>query len=295
MPRQRGSLEDVVLALASQCDGARMRDGRGFSRADAQEGARLSAMVAAGIPWSASDTKRAIEMAARHPSQAAALLSGGNERLEKALATALRQGRLPALNVVEDSEQPPYSFAALSPGGRNVWFWKMSWIGDLPGFLSGLRAVSRLKHGERRIGIVHRKDAEATVNGRRRKMERWEVPFNGTTLPRVVELAGKHGFALDPAVKDGPDPVVDRLRRSSRACWLREEGRGKARKTVAVFDLERADKDFSETVKKEFRGKFTCSPSDDWNWAIDWTDETKAGVRAVADRFGFSADPAMKA
>jgi len=295
MAGRGGTLEDVVVALASQCDGARMRDGRGFSRADAQEGARLSAMASAGIPWSASDAKRAVEMAARHPAQAAVLMAGGDEKLGRAIAAALREGRLPPLKAVEDSAQPSYSFAALSPGGRNVNFWKMSWIADLPGFLSDLGAVSRLKHGERRIRIVHRKDAEATVNGKRRRMERWEIPFNGTSLQPVVAIAKKHGFALDPAVSAGPDPLVDRLRRSSRACWLREEGRGKTKKTVAVFDLERADKEFAEAVKKGFRGRFACSPADDWNWAIDWTEETRTAVKALAGRFGFSADPAMSA
>lgn len=73
MTRRQG-LEAVVIALASQCDGARARDGRGFSRADAQEGARLSALASSGQPWSVSDAKRAMELAARHPRQAAILI-----------------------------------------------------------------------------------------------------------------------------------------------------------------------------------------------------------------------------
>src|SRR5690606_19861681 len=115
----------------------------------------------------------------------------------------------------------------------------------------------------------------------------WEVPFNGTTFPHVAALAGRHGFALDPAVSAGPDPLIDRLRRSSRACWLREEGRGKARKTVAIFDLERADREFSAAVKEGFKGRFSCSPDDDWNWSVDWTNATKAAVRSLARSFSF--------
>lgn len=292
MSSPRQGLEAVVIALATQCDGARMRDGRGFSRADAQEGARLSAMASSGIPWSVSDAMRALEMAARHPTQAAALMSGGDEKLERAMAAALRAGKLPPLTAVEDSTQPAYNLAALSSGGRNVNFWKMAWIADIGKLLGELHALSRLKHGDRRIRVVHKKDAEATVNGKRKRMERWEVPFNGTTLHSVTRIAAAHGFAVDPAVAAGPDQLVDRLRRSSKACWLRTEAKGA---TVAVFDLERADPAFSEAVKRDFRGKFSCAPADDWNWTLSWDASTREKAVSLAKGFGFAMDPAMLA
>lgn len=294
MTKPGAGLEAVVIALAGQCDGASRRDGRGFSRADAQEGARLAAMASSGIAWSASDAKRALEMAARHPVQAAALMSGGNERLERAMAAALREGKLHPLNAVEDSSQKAYSLASLSSGGRNVNFWRMSWIEDIGGFLAALKAISGLRHGQRRIRVVRNKAAEITVNGARRRTERWEVPFNGTTLPHAVKAARDFGFALDPAVEAGPDPLVDRLRRAAKACWLRSDGSGKAQRTVAVFDLERADPAFSEAVKEGFKGRFSCSPSDDWNWTIEWNEETRKGVADLAQRFGFAVDPSMR-
>lgn len=287
-------LEAVVIALAAQCDGAHRRDGRGFSRADAQEGARLAAMASSGVAWSASDAKRALEMAARHPVQGAELMSGGNEKLGRAMAAALREGKLPPLNAVEDSRQRPYSLASVSSGGRNVNFWRMSWIEDIGGFLAALKTVSSLRHGQRRVRIVRNKAAEITVNGTRKRTERWEVPFNGTTLPFVVKAAREFGFALDPAVAAGPDPLVDRLRRSSKACWLKDRGTGRSAGKVAVFDLERADPAFSQAVKDGFKGHFSCSPSDDWNWTIEWTNETRGNVRDLADRFGFVVDPAMR-
>src|SRR5690606_28357770 len=99
-----------------------------------------------------------------------------------------------------------------------------------------------LKHGDRSVRIVNNKNAETTINGKRKRIERWEVPFNGTTLPDIIRIAEKYGYIIDPAVRRGPDPLVDRLRRSSRACWLRTDSRGP---TVVVFDLERPDKRFS--------------------------------------------------
>jgi len=292
--KPKAGLEAVVIALASQCDGACRRDGRGFSRADAQEGARLAALASSGLPWSASDAKRALEMAARHPVQAAALMSGGDEKLQRALAAALREGKLPPLNTVEDAAQKVYSLASVSSGGRNVNFWRMSWIEDLGGFLAALKAISGLRHGQRRIRVVRNKAAEMTMNGARKRTERWEVPFNGTTLPHIVKAARDYGFTLDPAVEAGPDPLVDRLRRYSKACWLREEGSGKKTVKSAVFDLDKADPDFSKAVKEGFKSRFSCSPSDDWNWIIEWGPETKDAVRDLARRFGFAADPAMR-
>jgi len=285
----RAKLEMVVTALASQCDGARRRDGRGFSRADAQEGARLSALTNAGIPWTVSDAKRAMELASRHPVQAASLL-GRSEKARKTIEALLREGKIPPMSVVGDSEQRPYNFCSLSSGGRNVYLWKMSWIEDLSGLLAGLSEISRLKHGERLIRIQRSKPAEITINGARKRFERWEIPYNGTTLPHIMKLAADHSFILDPAVGRGPDPVVDELRRHSRACWIMRNSTGSGIQAFAVFDLDRGDKSFAAAVKQEFKGKFSCTPSDDWNWTIEWSSETAWRVARLAQRFGFACD-----
>ncbi len=75
MKPQFVAIEDVVEAIASQCDGARRRDGRGFNRADAQEGGRLSALRRQNMAWSEADARKAIELAAKYPGQASALRS----------------------------------------------------------------------------------------------------------------------------------------------------------------------------------------------------------------------------
>lgn len=284
-----GGLERVVEALASQCDGARVRDGRGFSRADAQEGARLSAMHSAGIPWSQSDAKRALEMAGRHPMQAAALLAGGDEKKQHAIAAALRAGKVMPASAVPDAEQKPYNLASLSSGGRSINFWRMSWIDSLDTFLAGLRAISGLRHGQRRVRVTRNDKAEMTMNGARKRIQRWEVPFNGTVLPHAIALAAAHGFAIDPAVKAGPDPLVDSLRRSLRACWVVSDGSDRH----AVFDLDGRDAAFSDAVKSSLRGRFSCSPADDWNWKIELDASTRERVLDLVRRFGFAADPAL--
>lgn len=287
---EKATLEAAVRALASQCDGASRRDGRGFSRADAQEGARLAALVSAGLPWSQSDVLRARQMAARHPVQAADLLVGGKGA--SALAAAFREGKVsPKTAGVPDREQASYCYATLSPGGGDIWFWKTGWLADLELFLSDIAAISKTFHGARRNSVRRKKGAVATVNGRKRTSDRWEVPFNGTTLQRAVTAARTHGFALDPAVLKGPDPLVDGLRKSTKACWLAREGG----RTFAVFDLHRKDEAFASDVKARFRGRFTCSPADDWNWKIDHDASNAAAVAELAVRHGFRADPDLLA
>lgn len=288
MKPQFVSIEDVVEALASQCDGARRRDGRGFNRADAQEGGRLSALRRQDMPWSETDARKAIELAAKYPGQAAALLSGGSETRAAGIEKALRGGRVPLReDPIQDSEQKAYCYAGLSPGGRYVYFWRLAWIDDLPGLTTRLRGLSRLRHGAR--GIWFKTDkAELTINGTRRRAERMSIDFNGSTQAGIIQAAKAHGFLLEPAIAEPMDREVDQLRHHERAVWLHSGIRDGKRGTWAVFDLMSKNEQFSAIIKHHFRGQFDCRPDDDWNWYVTYDAETAPKLRQVALKFGFS-------
>jgi len=284
-------LEKVVTALASECDGAKRRDGRGFSRADASEGARLAGLAEAGIPWSISDTKRAVEMASRHPHQAAELICGDNKKARRAVEAALRnKSMLPAKGVVKDEDQQTYNFACLSPGGRLAYLWKMGWIADLGELSRDLGRLAKLKHGVRRIHVKQNK-ADTSLGGRKRRLDRWEIDVNGTSLPEIASVCKKHGFIMDPALRSAFDPVIDRLRKSAHAAWLEPTADGKG--IVAVLDLSSRNLQFSADMKSQLRGLYTCDPDDDWNWRVDWNDRTSEILRTILTAHKFACGPGM--
>jgi len=286
------SIEDVVAALSGQCDGAKARDGRGFSRADANEGGRLSALKRNGIAWTAADARKAAEIVARYSVQGSVLLGRGVEAREKGIAAAIKGNRLGVRDEISE-DQAPYNWCCLSPGGKQAQFWRLARVDDLSALASALRSASRLSHGARRAWMRDDR-ADLTVNGTRRRAARILVDFNGTTRPLVLDTARAHGFLVDPAVEAEPDAEIDALRRHPRAAWLFSGVRDGRKGTWAVFDLDRRHDPFSESVKTTLRGRFACLEHDDWNWYVEFDAATLLPVARILRDHGFAVSAALR-
>lgn len=285
--RKLVTIEDVVTALAGQCDGARKRDGRGFSRADAQEGGRLAALLRNGVNWTHADAKRALEIAGRYSKQAGSTLGGGNEKKSSGIESALRSGRVKLENAPVD-EQEPYNYACFSPGGKKVLLWRLTWMDDLGALLADLKAISEIRHGYRRVLMDGRAKADITINGERRRANRCEIDFNGSTQAAIIATCRRHGFVIEPAIEAPLDDEIDGLRRNERAAWVHRGLRDGKKGVWAVFDLARKSPEFSEAVKTHMKGRFACDPMDDWNWFLDWEEDTIPLVRRIAQHFRFA-------
>jgi hypothetical protein len=293
-PRRPVTIEDVVGALAAQCDGARRRDGRGFSRADASEGGRLCALKARGMAWTAEDARKANEIVNKYSKQAGALLGGGHEAREKGIEAALRQGRVGLRDAVTDS-QPPYNYLGLSPGGKQVNFWRLTGIADLGGLARELKAACAPSHGVRRNHLRLDGRADITLNGARRRAYRFEADLNGTTRAGILAAAERHGFLVEPAVEEALDPEIDALRRNERAAWLHRGVRDGRKGTWAVFDLARRHEPFSVEVKARLRGRFACLEHDDWNWYVEADAATLPQVGRIVQAHGFAISADLRA
>lgn len=298
--KRRVSLEDVVDALSAQCDGARRRDGMGFSRADAQEGGRLSALKRRGMAWNTDDARKALEITARYAKQAGGILGDGDDGKAGGIERALRSGRVACADPVDDG-QPPYNYCCLSPGGKRALFLRAFPPPDRDGYGAGLRALAGMRHGERRVSVDFDVASETTRNGRKLRLRRSEVDLNGTTRDGVLALAAKHGFVVEPALGATLDGDIDALRRSARAAWVHSGHRNGERGEWAVFDLDRRHEPFSAAVKRHAldpatrRRLYSCDPRDDWNWYVAWDGRTRALVASLASHFGFATCPAIAA
>lgn len=277
-----------MIALAGQCDGARKRDGRGFNRADAQEGGRLAALKSTGIPWSVDDARRAMEIATRYSRQAGSILGDGRDSKAAGIETALRNGKV-QLEEEPVEDQKPYNYACLSPGGKRVYLWRLTWIEDLSSLIHDLRDVCRHHpHGRRRSYMDAKVTAELSLNGQRRRVDRSEIDLNGSTAAAVAAVCRKHGFIVEPAVEAPVDDEIDQLRRYERSAWLHRGTRDGEKGVWAVFDLASKDPAFSAAVKSEMRGQFDCDPQEDWNWFLRWDQTTVQTVRRLASTFKFA-------
>lgn len=285
--RRLVSIEDVVRALASQCDGARKRDGRGFSRSDAIEGGRLCALKSRDMAWSVDDARKAVEIASRYSSQAGQLLGYGNKAREEGIESALRGGRVQLRDDVVE-KQEPYNYACLSPGGKQVHFWRLTRVGDLGALARALSASAAERHGVRKIWFRAGERAALTLNGTKVRADRMEIDYNGTTRQAILKAASDHGFLLEPAVETELDSEVDGLRRHARAAWIHRGVREGRTGMWVVCDLERRHDPFSSEVKTALRRRFACLEHDDWNWYLDLDRETFPVIAAILRRHSFA-------
>ena len=296
--RKRVSIEDVVDALSGECDGARSRDGRGFSRSDAQEGGRLAAMKKRGMAWTTDDARKAMEIVGKYAKQAGDLLGEGRKARSQGIEAALRNGYVECADPVDDN-QKAYNYAGFSPGGKRVHFWRFTKIDDAPAFQAALGAIAKLRHGARRIQVDFSESAEMTMNGQKRRARRSEIDFCGTTQPAILELAKRHGFLLEPAIEKPVEEEIDRLRLQERAAWIYEGVRDGRKGAWVVFDLARKHEPFSAAVKTYCRDAttrrplYSCEPRDDWNWYVEWDDRTRDLVRGIIKHFGFAASDSI--
>lgn len=281
------SIEDVVKVLAAQCDGARKRDGRGFSRSDALEGGRLCALKARDMAWSVDDARKAVEISSRYSAQASVLLGFGNKAREEGIESALRGGRVKLRDEVVE-KQEPYNYACLSPGGKQVHFWRLTRVEDLGGLARALAAASAAPHGVRKVWFRSGERAALTLNGAKVRADRMEIDYNGTTREAILSAARGHGFLLEPAIEAELDAEVDGLRRHGRAAWIHRGVREGRNGLWVVCDLDRKHEPFSSDVKGSLRRRFACLEHDDWNWYLDLDRETFPTIAAILKRHAFA-------
>jgi hypothetical protein len=284
----------LLADLASACDGAKSRDGIGFSRADQTEGRRLAALSSAGLPWNPQDTSSARSLVGRYAHQAARIRAAGDQRLERRIEALLKAGRFSFPEPDPSAPQFP-NMALLSASGVVVHLWTPAWTPAHAKLIEGIKSLRAIRHGERSTRIRFEKDAEITVAGERRKAARWEVDFNVSALGPLLVLCEEHGLAVDPSVYSGPDPEEDEARKASRAAFLRHGTKDGRKGEWAVFDLASAHPPFASMIKGAFWGQWYCDRLDDWNWYVALDEETAGDLREIASTFGFRSTPSLVA
>jgi hypothetical protein len=283
------TVESLLVDLVAGCDGARNRDGSGFNKGDQGDAHRLAAMVKRGIAWSSADLQRALELLSKYARQAAMIATGGRSRNAPAIEGMIRRGQIP--HNAADPSAKIRNMIALSQGGTQVHFWMLTWLDDHKAFIEDIKGLGTIMHGVRRCRTTFDKKVDLHINKKAMKAARWTVDLNGSTRSRIVTIGQRYGFLIPPVLLSEVDPVDDQLGRSERFVRLREATRDGHRALWAVFDLHRAFQPFGAEVKANFKAKWSCDPTDDWNWYLEVTPVTAGHIGRIIGRFSFAADP----
>lgn len=278
------SLEELVHLLASFCDGAKRRDGHGFNKGDSQDGRRLSAIARAKVPWTDEDHERACSLVRRYAKQAAHGYHVGDPRAAMRLMRAIREDKIASAN--DTTDKAVYNYLSLSPGGTKAYFCLLDWTPHYRDVARDVYSLRGLRHGSRRISVDNKKVLMA-FNGKRRRIERWEVTFNGTTQKRIIDIARRWDFVVDPAAEASLDQKLDIVLGYPKSAYLFTGVREKKKGIWAVFDLDKADAVFTRTIKKHLPKNYKCEPSDDWNWFVPLNKDTHPWIKYLVHKFGF--------
>ncbi len=178
--------EDLLRSIALYCDGAKARDGVGFSKSEAQEGKRLSAMAKAGIAYTKEDAQSVKGILGKYAKQ----ITQNPEEIRK-----LKNGKIGFKQ--EPVEKSEYKYIATSPDHTKFYVYFFPWKAEFKPITDYIKKIKTVAHGNRFIRVVYNKNAKVTINGVEKTVGRWEIDLNSTSHKYVGFLAGKHKFAMD--------------------------------------------------------------------------------------------------
>lgn len=283
------SIERLLDTLMGFCDGAKKRDGTGFNKADSQDGARLAAMWRRGLPWSEDDLARAEALVKRYAHQAAFGFETQDRAAAARLERAIRNGHV-ASEKQPVTHETRFDYVQVSPGGREAYVVILGSSAHYMDMVSDIKALSALRHGARRTRVRFKKSVPMTINGRRRRVKRWEMDLHGTSRKGLLDLADRWGLVVDPALQQDPDPHLDALMRHPRICFHFEGVRRGRSGAWFVFDLEQPHPPFSQDIKHLLKGLYVCERGDDWNWYVPLCSRTLTVIAELIKKHGFVCD-----
>ena len=292
---QNLNMARLLIELASNCDGARTRDGRGFSRSHAHDGARLAAMARQGIAWSKADLKTATSLIACYSIQAGKLLAPKSPDKARKLSALFRSGRLePGIEVATKEAICPYM--VMSEDRTMVHLYLTGSIDRFDDLIRMLSGMQTLSHGQRKIVAILAEKRDYHVNQKLKTGRRWEVSLNNTTRPILKTIASEFGVAIDPAITHDIDEEYDHLLRHKYAAYMQRSDTEAGPKWFVIFDVAEWNPAFLKTIKSQFKGMFRCKKADsgNWRWTVPLKRSAFSGIEQVIEGFHFSIDSRLK-
>lgn len=201
--------EDLIQAVALYCDGAKARDGMGFSKSEAQEGKRLAMMAKAGLNFSLKDAETVQFIVRKYAKQS----TSSQEILREIKNNKINFKNTPQENV-------EYKYIATSPDNSKFYIYFFPWKQSYKRILSYIREIpKKFMHGERKINLKYKK-AKVSINNEEHYINRWELDLNSTSEKILRFIAGKFDFIMDDVYIDSK---FDELKKSIKIAYQEKE------------------------------------------------------------------------
>lgn len=283
---QTPSVEDVIMTVATFCDGAKRRDNSGFSKADAGSGARLATMAKNNIPWGAKDLEYANSLISGYANQISKIYYPSDKSKAQRFSKKLKEGKL-SVRGRTVSRSPWFNYMYLSDWGRYIYIRLERMPKNYQDFVSELKQANDLLHGKRKVSVKFLKNHQAAVNGQTRKFPIWKIDANSTSKKFLKDFAKKWNIRPDISLFRSEDVDLDNLLRHTNFCYQHEGRRNKRFGQWCVFDLHYKNNEFIYYVKNNLKGHYDCQQKYDYNWFVFINDNTIPHIKWLIKNHNF--------
>lgn len=256
------TLESLILLLVESCDGAKRKDGYGFSRSDSQDGMRLGGLIKCGMPLSLDEVNRAKLLLGKYQNQ---LLNHFDSEKRKEISRILSSGQL-TTGVIKENRKS-YNYAYCSSEGKYLYIELNSYLKNYNEFVSRLISLKEISHGARRTFVTFQVKKHVVIFGKRQRLARWKITFSSSIREPALAILKEYEFVIDPSILMATDLDYDEASKKPVFAYLRNATRGSLTGLWLVIDFYRKDDDFITFVKANVK-HFSCRKEDDYNWYL---------------------------
>ena len=264
------SLEFLLSILVQNCDGAKKRDGYGFSRADSQDGMRLGGIIKRRLPLNTTEVDISYSLLAKYSKQ---LLKNFSESEKKYISKLIGEKNLPIAMFSKDRK--PINYAYLSSQQKFLYIEINSFLNDYKQFTHKILQLKRICHGKRKTYVVFQGKMNKNIFGKSTTVSRWRVSYSGSVKRQLLSLLKQYDFIIDPTVFANPSQKRDALLRNEVYAYYEDATRNSITGKWLVLDFSNKNEAAIAYIKNNFR-VYCCRKEDDYNWYILERDQEDA-------------------
>ena len=256
------TLESLILDLVKKCDGAKKRDGSGFSRADSQDGMRLGGIIRRKIPLNKKEIQRSYILLKKYFSQ---LTPDIDEKMRANIAKHIQNKSL----IIEryDENRDAVNYAYLSYQGKYIYLEIEQFLENYKDFSRKIYSLQEISHGVRKTFVTFQGKKYVHVMGAKKYISRWKISYSSSIKRQVISILQEFNFIMDPSIFKMPLLKHDLYAKLPVYAFVEAAQRREVFGDWVVIDFYKKNEEFIEYVKTNLRF-YSCRKEDDYNWYL---------------------------
>jgi hypothetical protein len=275
--------ETLFLSLVTCCDGAKKKDGSGFSRADVQDGMRLGSIIKRNLPINSSELMRSRELIKKYRSQISRNLSSDKDEqdwiqkniqinIDTINPTKFKHDREDIKNYAYLSNQKKFIYLEVDVDSYN------------PYLTNEIKKISQFYYGQRKVKVFFQKNIKLKRLGNDIKINRWHISYLPITKKETIKICKSNNILISPEIFNSFSSIESKLLKYDAFVTSEWMVRNKKRGQYFVINFNSKNENFIDDVKNNAE-YFSCRREDDWNWCLLKTRKNTEFIKYVIEKY----------